>query len=99
MTITLIILGIWLIFELIGFSVYGFPVSKETAKLFMDIPQRKLNPYNMSILTGSPYIAKVSFSLFTKYYIDGVGTVWRWSKLHKRIEEYYKIALLKILNN
>lgn len=42
---------------------------------------------------NSPYISKFPINLITilwKYDINRYGPVWRWSKLHKEIEEKFK---------
>lgn len=57
----------------------------------------EINPLDNEILSlynYSPgmYISHKGFSIVSKYYINREGIVPKWSKLHKKIEEYYRIA-------
>lgn len=85
--------------EFATFVVYGTFVSKQITETLMDLDEKKLslNMFDPSILLidihSSLYIDKVPFSAFSKYNISNLGTVPRWSKLHKRINEYYAIAI------
>jgi hypothetical protein len=95
-----ILLGItvvWIVGKLSSFAVMGWFISKEDAERFMDLPEDKiwLNSFDTNILSTSPYITKTLTSVLCKYYIEGVGSVPRWSKLHKRIEYYYRIAQVR----
>lgn len=83
------------IMQLATFITYGGFVSKQITDVYMNLDESelRLNTFNPSILATNCYIDKTPFSIFSKYYIDGQGTVPRWSKLHKRINEYYAIAL------
>lgn len=87
------------IFEFATFIVYGGFVSKQITDEFMNLDQSKLsiNQYNSTILMDwSKYpvrgISTLPFSIFSKYYISDVGTIPRWSKLHKQIKLYYEVA-------
>lgn len=95
MVILYCILTIVAIIEFVTFIVYDGFVSKQTTDVYMNLDESKLrlNTYNPSILMTNCYISKVPFSIFSKYHINGQGSVPRWSKLHKRINEYYAIAL------
>ncbi|MCG9970976.1 hypothetical protein [Christiangramia crocea] len=85
---------LWLCLEFANFMTYGGFINKSTEEALMNLNESKLrlNPFNPSILSGSPYISTHN-SLFSKYHIEGFGVVPKWSKLHKRIEEYYAIAI------
>jgi len=75
-------------------STYGRFISKKDAEEFMYLDENKLskNPFNSYMLkTGKTFISNVPFNFFSKYYIDGVGVILRWSKLHKKVEEYYEM--------
>lgn len=81
--------------EFASLCVFGWFVSKEITEVYMNLDESKLrlNQFEPSIIYGQlPYITN-HFSLFSKYYIRGLGTVPRFSKLEKRIKEYYAIAL------
>lgn len=84
-----------IIMQLVIFITYGGFVSKQITDVYMNLDESelRLNTFNPSILATNCYIAKTPFNIFSKYYINGQGTVPRWSKLHKRINEYYAIAL------
>lgn len=88
------------IFEIATAIVYGLPVSKQITDVYMNLDKTtlRLNMFDPSILSIQPFIATVPFSLVAKYYIKGIGVVPRWSKLHKRINEYYAIAAKNSLN-
>lgn len=95
--IVLLFLFIW---EFSVFCVYGKFISKQTTDEFMNLDQSKLsiNQYNSSILMDwSKYplargISTLPFSIFSKYYINDIGIIPRWSKLHKQIKLYYEVA-------
>lgn len=82
------------IMQLATFITYGGFVSKQITDEYMNLDESelRLNTLNPSILSTNCCIATVPFSIFSKYYINGQGTVPRWSKLHKRINEYFAIA-------
>lgn len=97
----MIIIPCWLLMifiatEVATFSVYGRFISKEVTDTYMNLDESKLilNKYNPSILETnmSGFITNIPFSIFSKYYISGLGTIPKWSKLHKRVEEYFAIA-------
>lgn len=77
---------------------YGKYLSEKECEeyLNLDLSAIRLNTYDSSILYLSPTLSNFTFPIifqfFGKYYIYGVGIVPRWSKLHKRIKEYYQIA-------
>lgn len=82
------------IMEFATFITSGGFVSKQITDVYMNLDESKLrlNQFNPSILSTNCYITKVSFSIFSKYYISGLGTIPRWSKLHKIVNEYFAIA-------
>lgn len=84
-----------IILEFSTFIVYGGFVSKHITNVYMNLDESKLrlDEFNPSILSTNCYITNVPFSLFSKYYISGFGTIPRWSKLHNRINEYFAIAI------
>jgi hypothetical protein len=55
----------------------------------------KLNRYNPRILRSGklPYVSTVVFSFFGYYYMDEVGVIPRWSKMHKLIKQAFIDAL------
>lgn len=94
MIIIYCLLGLVAINEFATFMIYGGFVSKQITDVYMNLDESKLslNEFNPSILSTNCYIANVSFSIFSKYYISELGTIPRWSKLHKRVNEYFAIA-------
>ena len=96
--LVLIVLGV-IINEFSICSVYGGFISKEVEDVFMNLDENtlRLSSINSAILSTthftSWYISTIGASLFSKYHISGLGTVPRWSKLHKRIDQYYVIAI------
>lgn len=59
------------------------------------LDEYKINSFDDDMLykRNSPYIEIFPFilrTIFWKYYIENYGPVWRWSKLHKEIEEKFK---------
>ena len=93
------LIAIIIVAELSTFIVYGSFVSKQITRVYMNLDKTKikLNPYNTSILSNEHhYISTVPFSIFSKYRISEQGIVLRWSKLHKKINEYYEIAFNQI---
>lgn len=94
MIIIYFLIGLVGIMEFATFMTYGGFVSKQTTDVYMNLDESKLrlNQFNPSILSTNSYITNVYFSLFSKYHISGLGTIPRWSKLHKRVNEYFAIA-------
>ena len=78
--------------ESVNIRVYGKPISKEKEEeIIKHLPEYSLNPYSTHLLTTGgrlPYIQYLNSILF-KYHVDGVGLVWRYSKLSKAIEERF----------
>jgi len=81
-----------------NYIVYGSFINKQKQNRYMNLnkDEYRINSYDNSILIiPGTFISNVPFGIFAKYYIDEVGMVARWSKLHKKINEYYKIGLEK----
>ena len=45
---------------------------------------------NMKIMRSNKFISHTRFSLLSKYYISGLGTIPRWSEAHKTITKLYR---------
>lgn len=77
-------------------SVYGWKVSQETEKEYLNINSDSLKRIKGSNIiyfkdfSTHKYIATVGLSLFFKYYIRDRGVVLKWSPLHKKINKLYK---------
>lgn len=81
-----------------SYIVYGSFINKQKQNRYMNLnkDEYRINSYDNSILSiPGTFISNVQFGIFAKYYIYEVGVVARWSKLHKKINEYYKIGLEK----
>lgn len=94
MNIIYLLVGIVAVMELATLIVYSGFVSKQIRDVYMNLDESelRLNEFNPSILNTKFYITNVPFSIFSKYHISGLGTIPRWSKLHKRVKEYFVIA-------
>jgi len=92
--IIIILIAIPIALEFSTWVVYGGFISKEVRDVYMDLDESslRLNQFNPSILSTNCYITDVPFSLFSKYHIQGLGTIPRWSPLHKRVKQYFAIA-------
>lgn len=90
----IIVLAIIVAFEMSTWLVYGSFVDKEVQERYLNKVNVERNPFCSSILYVDelPFVAKLPLPLFCKYYISDVGTVPRWSKLHKELNRYYKIT-------
>ena len=97
-----VIIFIVLCGELAGILVYGFYVGDSYISILNQIPRDRIVfnsvSYEMLLLKGLPYISKGT-TLLCKYNIDGLGMVFRWSKLSRKIDEMYKIAWENKLKN
>jgi len=82
MKIILILIIISIIFfivsELAIIRIYGKFINKKGEIQIIKV----LEKYGVSVLGKLPIT-----SIFSKYYLNGIGTVPRWSKLHKKINE------------
>lgn len=84
-----------LVLELITWSIFGKPISKEpNLERWFNKEHTYSSDYTIIHLDraeGARYISKVLLPISTKWYINYDGnnknTVWRWSKLHKQIEK------------
>jgi hypothetical protein len=90
------IIVLLIIVEIATYITYDGYISKKVEEKFMNLNEKEisLNYLNPSIISTTPFIT-THFSMLSKYYICGLGSVPRWSKLHKRIGEYYEIGLDK----
>lgn len=52
---------------------------------------------NMKIMRSGKFISHTKFSLLSKYYIQDLGIVPRWSQAHKTITKLYKTTRTSIL--
>lgn len=86
--------------ESVCFFVYGGYVSKEISSIYMNLEEKdlRLNSFDPTILSCKYFVSKTHTSLTSCYYINGFGMIPRWSKLHKKIKEYYAIALKNEFN-
>lgn len=99
----LMILGIFLMIlvivtQCVYHLVYGSYINKQKQNRYMNLnnDEYRINSFDNSILSiPGTFISNVPFGIFAKYYIYEIGMVLRWSKLHKKINEYYKIGLKK----
>ena len=99
MIVIYVLLVLTVVLEFGTFVVYGGPISKDTTDMYMLAYEDEisLNVFNKSILHINSkilnrYISTLPFSIFSKYYIYGLGVVPRWSKLHKKINQYFIVA-------
>lgn len=104
MTILISLLAIFISMEVSIFSVFGGFIKEKDLKKFLDEFENnfELNQINHTILSNSNvifdlrFISNHPFSPFSKYYVNNVGRVWRWSESHKRIEKLFQEAKQKI---
>jgi len=89
--LTIALTGVLLMSSLPSLMIYGKPISEKTLDIFfrMSLLKYKLNKFNTSMFYGFnlPYISSISFCIFAKWYVDDYGTIPRWSKWHKIINE------------
>jgi len=87
MDIIYILLAMIIIAELSTFLTYGWFVSKKVTETYMNLDEDELelNIYDPSILIiGNTFISTNLFSFTSKYHIDDLGVVPRFSKLEKK---------------
>ena len=82
------------IFEIAITLVFGSFVSRAKIKAYLDERGDRFER-NGSIIGyyfkyDGMFIAEHPEAVLSKYYVRGMGRVWRWSKAHRRIEELYK---------
>jgi hypothetical protein len=94
--IILILFGVFLFFTIftsfVSILTYGKPIDDDLVLEWVEKCNAnhgfKVNPYDESIISGSfkdPYWQDIFFTqpplpILFKYYINGIGVVWRWSK-------------------
>lgn len=96
----LIIVGVvlYLIFEVVWTIKYGGFIRKDIAHILTQTRPNRIefaSPRSNTLLT-EPRIFKCNL-LLSKYRTDDYGCVVRWSKLHRVLNTYYKIAEKKRL--
>ena len=98
----LILLSVFAIYSLLSLfptlATYGKPLSDKQVIAYVERNKFRLNPYDDGIVMNEalyePSFNKfdggafytINFTLFFKYHIDGMGTVWRWSKGAKALD-------------
>ena len=94
-----VIIGlIFLSMEVATLVVYGNPISKTVEDKYLkliNLDNYRLNYLDHKILsdkTSFKFITNVTFSLISRYHIDTVGIIPRWSPLHNQIKETFKQA-------
>lgn len=85
------------ILQIFVFIVWGYFIPKNVELKYMNMVEsdfrlNSVDPTILSMTKNGNFISKLPFRIFAKYYIWNLGIVPRWSKLHKKIDEYYKIA-------
>jgi len=80
------------------FWSYGKPIKDSVVVEYAQNNEFGLNPYDDGIVMNKALYRsydynfvggafyKINFTLFFKYHIDGMGTVWRWSKGAKALD-------------
>ena len=80
-------------------AVYGKPLKDEQVLAYVEKNKFNLNPYDYGIVMNKALYEpsfnkfdggafyKINFTVFFKYNIDGMGTVWRWSKGAKALDK------------
>lgn len=89
--------------ELSLFITYGSFVKEKDVKEYFDKRDGnfQLNPFNKDIISfhnpwDGIFINKhIPLSFLSKYYISGMGRVWRWSHGHKKINNLFKTLKTK----
>ena len=85
--------------ELSLFTFYGGFVKEKDVKEYLDKRDGdfELNLVNKDIIISfhkpwdGTFINKhIPLSFLSKYYISGMGRVWRWSEGHRRIEKLFE---------
>jgi hypothetical protein len=99
-TALLIFVAIYSLLSLIPtLATYGKPLKDEQVLAYVERNKFRLNPYDYGIVMndaiyepsfnkfdgGAFYV--INFTVFFKYQIDGMGTVWRWSKGAKALDK------------
>lgn len=96
--ILLILLISSLIKQLVDYWTYGMGISKKIKKLILENTNVKVeaNWLNGNIITISnmsyTYIGYINgVGILSKYYVYNEGVIYRWTKEHKLIKNYYKL--------
>lgn len=79
------------IVEAINIITYGSPISsKHYNNIIKNLSKYRKNHFDNEILSVDfklPYISKGVHSFLFYGQIDGVGLIWRWSKLAKEVDK------------
>lgn len=95
----LVLITLFLIVELSTIIAYGKIISSKESKKYLNLnikdltlnslDSRIIMLYNIPELKHT-FISTINTSIISKYYIDDIGIILRWSKLHKQIDYYYE---------
>jgi hypothetical protein len=75
-----------IILDSINIVIHGKPIDDDLVlKWIKKVKSDKgfrINPYNKTVITDSSgvFFTRLSLCVLFKYYVEGVGVVWRWSK-------------------
>lgn len=79
--------------EIASIATYGWFLSsgKWSEYVMKQMDDGYINSYNVRIVgfNGHGYLSTCSLSLLAKWYVYDVGLIFRWSKLHRLVEEKY----------
>ncbi len=89
MIIIFILFFIVLFFELANNVAFGKFIFNYQLENYYRCEDDKCDILHNANYNGK-FISTISFSIFSKYYINSIGQVFRWSKLHKDIEKLYR---------
>lgn len=104
------IIGLLILFsEVVTYFIFGFYIRPSTCDKLSHIKKENFRLFNGNMLmpvnsSGSGfYISKLPIMITSKYQVNGYGIVWRWSKLHRIIDNIYnefkKEKIERVLNN
>jgi len=92
------IIGIFLGIEFANYTTFKTYLSEKECEKYLNLDPTtlRINRLDNFILSfgkfGEYLMFPIPVPILGKYYIFGEGIVPRWSKLHKKIKEYYQIA-------
>lgn len=75
------------------------PIKKRKLdELMLKLEDYHLNPFDETILSCpvSPYITTVSVPICFKYYVNGYGVIWRFSKYTKGLDDKLAVCAEKV---
>lgn len=79
----------------LGWYISDRSLLKIVEKAYKEGTRFNLHTNRIVYLGRLPFISMTTLSPTSKYYIDGVGMVPRWTKMHKIIKQAYKDNLEK----